>query len=343
MAEIMWLVRAGEDGYLIDEFARGFVAIGWHRIGDLSKITSQEEIRELYNRAYPDQKPVKARLAVSMICRFRFTFEVNQKVVTYDPQKREYLIGNITGNYYHDTNEIPDTISNYAHLRKVDWLGRVSREMLSISSRNSLGSSLTLFSVNEEVSTELLSHLGKPTTSQDIELPATPEGIEEDDSELDQIKEDTVARAHELIKDKLLELSPDDMEKLAAAILRAMGYKTRVMPKGRDRGVDVLASRDGLGLEEPRIKVEVKHRSGTAMGSQDIRSFLGGLREGDKALYISTGGFTQDAKYEADRSKIPITPLDLNEVADLIVTHYENFDIEGKRLMPLVRVYFPTE
>ena len=35
-----------------------------------------------------------------------------------------------------------------------------------------------------------------------------------------------------------------------------------------------------------------------------IRSFLGGLREGDKALYISTGGFTQDAKYEEARSNI---------------------------------------
>ena len=181
MAEIKWLVRAGEDGYLIDEFARGFVAIGWHKIGDLSAVNSDEEISELYNRAYPD------------------------------------------------------------------------------------------------------------------------------------------------------------------ANLRAMGYKTRVMPKGRDRGVDVLASRDGLGLEEPRIKVEVKHRSGTSMGSQDIRSFLGGLREGEKALYISTGGFTQEAKYEADRSKIPLTLLELNDLADLIVDHYENFDIEGKRLMPLVKVYFPTE
>ena len=269
-----------------------------------------------------------------MICRFRFTLEKDQRVVTYDPQHREYLVGDITSDYYHNTDEISGAISSYAHLRRVDWLGRVSRDVLSVSSRNSLGSSLTLFSVNEEASTELLSHIGKP---------ATPEGIEEDDSELDQIKEDTVARAHELIKDKLLELSPDKMEELAAAILRAMGYKTRVMPKGRDRGVDVLASRDGLGLEEPRIKVEVKHRSGTSMGSQDIRSFLGGLREGEKALYINTGGFTQEAKYEADRSKIPLTLLELNDLADLIVTHYESFDIEGKRLMPLVRVYFPTE
>ena len=262
-----------------------------------------------------------------MIYKFRFTLEVDQKVVTYDRQKREYLIGNIVGDYYHDTDEISGAISNYAHLRKVDWLGRVSRDVLSVSSRNSLGSIQTLFSVNEEVSTELLSHLQEPTT---------PENTEVDDNGLDQIKEDTLAQAHELIKDKLLKLSPDEMEDLAAAILRAMGYKSRVMPKGKDRGVDVLASPDGLELEEPRIKVQVKHRSGTSIGSQDIRSFIGGLRAGDKALYISSGGFTQEARYEADRS-------DVDELASLIVNHYEGFDIEGRVLMPLVRVYFPAE
>ena len=331
----MWMVRAGQGGYLIEEFVtHELIAIGWRKLGDLSAINSQEEIRERYNCVYPDESPGKAALDISMIYKFCCKLEINQKVVTYDPLNREYLIGSITSDYYHDTDEIAEEISDYAHLRKVGWEGSVGRDVLSISSRNSLGSIQTLFSVNEEVSTELLSHLAEPTPSEDIEG---------DDDGLDQIREDTVARAHELIKDKLLELSPDEMEELAAAILRAMGYKTRVMPKGRDRGVDVLASRDGLGLEEPRIKVEVKHRSGTSMGPQDIRSFLGGLREGEKALYISTGGFTQEAKYEADRSKIPLTLLELNDLADLIVTHYESFDIEGKRLIPLVRVYFPSE
>lgn len=336
MAEIMWMVRAGEDGSLIKEFVdHGYVAIGWHGLGDLGAVTSQEKIRELYDHTYPDEKPFKAKLAVTMICRFRFTLEKDQGVVTYDPQKREYLIGKIASGYNYVASETSETISYFPHLRKVEWKqDRVSRDMLSVSSRNSLGNSQTLFSVNEHVSTELLSHLGKPATPQDIEL---------DDNELDQIKEDTVASAHELIKDKLLELSPDEMEELVAAILRAMGYKTRVMPKGRDRGVDVLASPDGLGLEEPRIKVEVKHRSKTTMGAQDLRSFLGGLQEGDKALYISTGGFTQDARYEADRSNIPLTLLGLDELTSLIVTHYENFDVEGRVLMPLVRVYFPAE
>ncbi len=335
MAEIMWMVRAGQGGYLIEEFVtRELIAIGWHKLGDLRAVTSQEEIRERYDCAYPNERPGRAAHAVSMIYKFRSTLEANQKVVTYDRQNRKYLIGRITSDYYYDTDEIAEDSSDYAHLRKVDWEDSVSRDVLSVSSRNSLGGIQTLFSVNEEVSTELLSHLGEPTTPEDTEV---------DDNGLDQIKEDTRAQAHELIKDKLSRLSPDEMEDLAATILRAMGYKTRVMPKGRDRGVDVLASRDGLGLEEPRIKVQVKHRPETTMGAPDIRSFLGGLREGDTGLYISTGGFTQDARYEEDRSNVPLTLLGLDDLADLIVHHYEGFDIDGKRLIPLVKVYFPTQ
>ena len=331
MSEIKWMARAGPVAALIEEFARGFIAIGWHELGDLSAVTSQEEIRERYNSAYPDEKSGKVGYAVAMIYKFRCNLEVDQKVVTYDSQSREYLIGSLSSDYYYDTDEIPD----YPHLRKVDWQSvHVSRDLLSTSSKNTLGGIATLFSVNEEVSLDLLSHLDKPST---------PESSEVDDNGLDQIREDTVARTHELIKDKLLRLTADDMEQLAAAILRAMGYKTRVMPKGPDRGVDVHASPDGLGLEEPRIKVQVKHRSGTSIGSEDIRCFLGGLRAGDKALYISSGGFTREAKYEADRSIIPLTLLGLDELASLIVSHYESFDIEGRVLMPLVKVFFPAE
>lgn len=331
VTEAMWLVRAGEQGYLIDKFESGIIAIGWHKLGDLSAVVSREEIKEKYNREYPDDGPPKAGNAVSMIYNFCQVFAVNQRVVTYDPEKREYLIGTITSDYFYDTDKIPD----FPHLRRVDWLpNRVSRDLLSTSSRDSLGGIQTLYSVKEDVTAELLSHL---------EEPSTPDNSEVDDDGLDEIREDTVARAHELIKDKLLKISADEMEQLSAAILRAMGYKTRVMPKGPDRGVDVIASPDGLALEEPRIKVQVKHRPRTSIGSDDIRCFLGGLREGDKALYVSSGGFTRDARYEADRSNIPLTLLGLDELADLVVNHYESFDIEGRMLIPLVNVYFPAE
>src|SRR5207248_1371129 len=107
------------------------------------------------------------------------------------------------------------------------------------------------------------------------------------------------------------------MQELLASILRAMGFKARVSPRGPDRGVDVFASPDGLGLQEPRIKAEVKHR-GDAIGAPELRSFIGGLRPSDRALYLSTGGFKKDAKYEADRSNIPVTLIDLDGLAVLV-------------------------
>ena len=132
------------------------------------------------------------------------------------------------------------------------------------------------------------------------------------------------------------------MENLVAAVLRALGYQARVTPPGPDRGVDVIASPAGLGLETPRIKAEVKHRSKTPIGAQDVRSFIGGLREGDRGIYVSTGGFTKDARYEAERSLTPVTLVTLDDLVELIVTHYDQFDIDARALLPLVRIYMPA-
>ena len=66
MAKIKWLVRAGEGGHLIDKFTRGFIAIGWYELGDLSTVASQDEIRERYDRAYPDDSPGRVPNVVAM-------------------------------------------------------------------------------------------------------------------------------------------------------------------------------------------------------------------------------------------------------------------------------------
>jgi restriction system protein len=58
-----------------------------------------------------------------------------------------------------------------------------------------------------------------------------------------------------------------------------------------------------LAKTRSRIVVEVKHRNGQ-MGSQQIRSFLGGRHKDDRGLYVSTGGFTKDALYEAERAAL---------------------------------------
>lgn len=271
-----------------------------------------------------------------MIRKFRDDIRPGDLIITYSQEHREYLIGEAVGQYQFRNES--EQVGEFQHIRKVNWLGRISRDLLTQPTRNSLGSVLTVFSLSDNVISEVQDRLaGKPA-----EPPSSSDEVTTAEAEFELMREDVVSRGHELIKDKIQCLAPDEMEELTAALLRAMGYRTRVSARGPDRGVDVLASPDGLGLTQPRIKAEVKHRSGS-MGSNPIRSFIGALREGDQGLFISTGGFTREARYEAERATIPVTLIDIDLLADLVVANYERFDIEGQRLLPLVKVYWPAE
>jgi len=87
----VWMVRAGEGGYLVDEFARGYVGIGWDKLGDLSALNSQKDLRPLYAQAFSTEKPTKVSGAVAMVDKFRSVIKVGDQVITCDPNKREYL------------------------------------------------------------------------------------------------------------------------------------------------------------------------------------------------------------------------------------------------------------
>jgi restriction system protein len=330
-----WMIRAGEGGRLFEDFEKGYIAIGWQELGDIAALTTLEQFWNAYPKAFPLAKKGQLPNQISMIYKFRTVVNAGELVVTYDPESRNYLVGEVTGDYEYQ----PDLVGDYPHVRKVNWFGKVSRDQLSQKVRNSLGSTLTLFALKDFVIHDLLAALHGESKS-----PAEIDEVEaEIDSELFQSsRQDTVNQSKELIKDKIVSLDPDQMEQLMAAVLRGMGFRARVSPKGPDRGIDIIASPDGLGLQEPRIKVEVKHRGGT-IGSQALRSFIGALRPGDRGIFLSTGGFTREARYEAERSNIPVTLVDIDTLAELIVDYYEDFDLDGKALIPLVRIYWPAE
>lgn len=327
-----WMIRAGERGYLVEDFERtGYVGIGWREAGDFTPIETLAQMRERLAQAYPDEKPGWLGNAAGMTFKFRQAVKPGDRVVTYDPHRREYLLGTIEGEYEYRTGVLPD----YGHVRKARWEGRVSRDALSLSSRNTLGSTLTLFEPGAAVLKDI-------EQAQREEPASREEEIQETEEEWQVIRRDVIDRAHEFIKDRLRALSAAEMERLVAAILRAMGYKARVTPTGPDRGRDVIASPDGLGFKQPRIIGEVKHRPRESIGASQIRSFLGGLRTGDQGLYVSTGGYTREARYEAERASNPITLIDLDELASLVVEHYDRFDSDGRSLVPLIRVYWPA-
>jgi len=329
-----WMVRAAEGGYLADEFvAKGCVAVGFEGMGDLSSLTTLDAIKAQVRQTYPDKSPVQVSLAAGVAHKFRSTIRIGDQVVTYDPETRLYHLARVAGDYEYRPGHVTN---NYDHIRRVNWTAQVSRDVLTPESRNSLGSAITIFEPGDAVLTDLTRDRPFPENPE-VSVPETIEVREE----VVRIYADQLSRSHEFIKDRLSRLDPRDMEHLAAALLRSLGFRTRVTPGGPDRGRDVVASMDGLGLQPPRILCEVKHRKGQ-IGAQDIRSFAAGLRSDDRGLYVSTGGFTKDAKYEAERAAIPMTLLDLDELAKLVVEHYEGFDSPGKALIPLDRFYWPV-
>ncbi len=330
-----WLVRAGRGGDCIEEFRTGsWVGLGWTQVGPLAPSLSDEKVEALFAKYYPTEKEGSRRVWAAQVKRFLREIQEGDPVSTYDPNERLYLMGTIRS----EAKWKDHPLGRY---RDVEWTHKVPRDVLSVGARNGLGSIATLFRVSADVSAEMREKavaIEVPTLTVQPVDKATEAGT---DPEQFLLRDEVVERASQFIEDRIAALDWEDMQRLVAGILRAMGFQTRISEKGPDRGVDVFASPDGLGLREPRVFVEVKHRSG-AMGSQQIRAFLGGRNPGDRCLYVSTGGFTKDARYEAERSQIPIMLLTLEDLRVQLLTHYENLDPPTQALVPLQRVYWPV-
>jgi restriction system protein len=339
-----WMVRS-EGGALYDLFrSEGVVALGWDFLPSLTEFPSRDALVEALGKNSPDEKPQKQLVQGAQLWRFAKEVKLGDGVVTYNPTRRVYSVGKITSAYSFDTatgERLSLSEGEYPHVRRVDWNSEeVSRDSLSVGARNTLGSTLSFFRIPENVASELTSApaLGDlNSVAEPIPGPKSPE------PEVDPFTADELAgQSRERIKDMVVKLDWKAMQELIAGLLRAMGYRTRVSPEGADRGKDIVASPDGLGFEDPRIVVEVKHRPKESMGGPAVRSFLGGRQTGEKGLYVSTGGFTKDARYEAERANVPLTLLTLDEVVDLLIENYDRLDDSSRILIPLRRFYWPT-
>lgn len=336
----IWMVRAGRDSYLLNEFLdNDIVAIGWNDIGEIKKGTSNEALKKLLKSSYPDDSNGRLGQSTGQIWRLFKEFKIGDKVITYDSDAREYYIGEIKSGYKYSDEY------TYKHYREVEWYdGSIERDYLKVNSKNTLGSILTIFEVPKTIWIELKEAHPGYMSQEEIE------GYEEamklfEAQELEQLKQDAIFRSLEFIKDIISSLDWNELEELCAGLMRGMGYKTRMTKRGGgDLGSDIMASPDGLLMIEPIIKVEVKHKikSKEKVSAPDLRSFIGGLRTTGKGIYISSTGFTKEAYYEAERANFQITLIDLDLLVELIIEYYENLDSEVKALVPLRKIYWPV-
>jgi restriction system protein len=136
-------------------------------------------------------------------------------------------------------------------------------------------------------------------------------------------------------------MSPYDFQELVAGLLRGMGYYVDwVSPPGPDKGIDIIAHADPLGVTGPRIKAQVKRRA-DRVSVDGVRGFMALLGESDIGLFVCTAGFTRDAEDEARRQeRRRIMLLDLKRLFDLWTQHYDRIPETSRRLLPLRAVFY---
>ncbi len=337
----MWMVRAGRGGVYAEEFVRdGFVGIGWRDGGDPTAISDKGVLIARFAKAYPDATEQSRFVMASIVFRFVREVQPGDGVATYDPATRVYHYGTIIGPAL--WNDDPDDARNTC--RAVEWRGVKPRDALSIRARNTLGATLSLFLLPADVAAEF-GWVAPRDAAKTSAIPTPPPLVDAAETAVAAVESDRYADIAELaverIKDRIVKLDWEQLQELVAALLRTMGYKTRVSPRGADRGRDIIASPDGFGFGAPRIVVEVKHRPNETMGAPQVRAMPVGTHPDDRGLFVSTGGFTREAQYEAERGRSLTTLMTLDDLARAIIDSYPAFDERGRALLPLTRIYWP--
>jgi restriction system protein len=323
-----WMVRAGNDNELADIVQEeNVVAIGWVKLGDVSDLKTRDGVKQRYREVYPEDSSGRVAVNAGQVYRFAQEIQEGDYVLTYIKSSRELLIGLVKSPYEHLDDAYLD---HYHHVRHVEWLKKVSRDDFGPRARNSMGSTLTVFNLDD--------YLDQIHSLATGEKPV----ISEEEEETPPFFEEVKAQADELIADLISHLDPYDFQDLVAAVLRALGFRAVSSSPGPDRGVDIVAHPDPLGFERPRIKAQVKHRRNSASGPE-MRSFIATLRDGENGLYVSTGGFTRDAEVEARGAREPVTLLDREDFIRLLLEHYEDLEPEYKAQVPLRKVWVPAE
>lgn len=329
----VWLVRAGRRGRHASDFvAKNVIAVGWPAVGDLAG-RDRPALLETVRLEYGEKN---ASGIVGILHRFANQIAVGDLVLTPDSETRELHGGRVTGEYQHDPDAL---LADYPNVRTVQWIKTFSRDELPKRILYQLGSLLTLSQPSSQES--LRAFLLNQTPPAAMVTDDVEDGASEDDEAgVIDLYDELRAQTSELIRAAVADLDAYQTQDLVAGILRAMGYHTQVSPEGADGGLDIVASKDALGVEAPIIKVQVKARPTTRSRPDEVRALAGLVSPPDeRGLFVSTGGFTRDAANDARVIRIGLIGMD--RLVELLVAHYDQLDQDTKSLVHLRRLWVP--
>lgn len=305
----------------------GFVAIGWPKVGDLSKLPpTREAYKKNVATAYPTTKPGAIPVVAGTL--FKFANEMKKGDLVIYPSKPDRMVnlGTVHSEYRFD----PATDPHFPNRLAVKWSRHIPRAEFSQNALHEIGSAVTLFQVKNNAEEFVAAFEGKPIESADVD--------EETVETASEITEETTTDF--VLKRLKSGLDPYQFEKFIAHLLERMGYHARVTPQSGDGGVDIVAHKDELGFEDPIIKVQCKQTL-TNIGQPEVAQLYGHVEATQHGLFVTLGEYTPQAR-QFERAKHNLRLIKGEELVALIFNHYDRFEPRYQMLLPMKKVYIPS-
>ena len=338
-----WLVRAGRDSSR-EEWAltKNFAGGGFTEVGDLSNCQNRDDIKKVLETAFPNAAEGRITNFRGQLSKLRFDIQIGDLVILPRKLSRQLAIGVVTGGYFYDSNAEP----NKRHTIKVEWKKTdIPRTIVKQDLLYALGAFMTICKIaRNDALNRLVSILEKgvdPGSSNSAAIGKKPESEVETDSVNEVSEIDFESQSLDEITNFVAEnFTGHSLSELVSEILKANGFYCKVSPPGADKGIDILAGQGVLGLDSPRIVVQVKSGN-SAVGSDVVQQFLGTMSslDSDQGLLVAWSGITQQAKATLLNHQFKVRVWEASDVIEQLLESYSNLDSDIKERLPLKQLW----
>lgn len=353
----VWVVRVGKHGER-DAWclANGCVGGGWEDLPDLSGCRSRADIEEVVRRVIGPVKPDAVANYTGQLWALRGRIAVGDTIVLPLKTTSQIAIGTCTRGYYYDPAESLDK----RHLHGVRWERTdIPRTAVRQDLLYTLGSALTVFQAVKNDAAQRIAALaatgvdpgrghavagGGGATVRPVPGSGAGTAVEDVTDEPEESPDIEVVARDRIVAHIAETFAGHRLAELVAAILRVKGFVCETGGPGADGGIDVVAGRGVLGLDAPRLIVQVK--SGDSPVGDPVVRDLQGLVSGhqaDQGLLVAWGGLTGAARANIAHKRFSIRVWDATAVVDAVLEAYADLP-EGIRAdLPLKPVWVLTE
>jgi restriction system protein len=336
----VYLTRAGKLGEDEDTALEGDLAIiGFRDIPSLESAKDYDSVFALVEAHMPGAKPRAIGNRAGQLWAFAVAMQEGDLVVMPRKLTSQLALGRVTGPYRY-----LKVGGEARHTRSVKWeRPDVPRTAFEQDLLHSFGAFMTVCNIsrNDAERRVAAALAGKDdpgprvTPDKTKKAGAAPPSVEpEEVLDLGQLAHDQIV-AH--IQSRF---AGHALSALVDAVLRADGWMTKVSPPGADGGVDILGGRGPLGLDEPRLCVQVKSQNSPA----DVtvyRTLQGTMQtyKAEQGLLVCWGGFNKVVRAEARQGHFSVRLWDSRDLVEAIYRTYEQLPAEIQADLPLKRAW----